>query len=223
MQKNEYWENFVKENKDVSWHFDPGKKTQDYTYVGRLKTDFQPLLDLMKDDKNFKEFIIASKNDEFPDNSTVNEKAQAFRDWGYNEYNTSSLQITDEQFPEIFEPYKKFAGFGECTAVALKQNPGQFLPWHHDTYVGFRKKFNVPDDVEVSRYSLFLEDWHWGHYFLCGNSVFHQWKQGDFVQMPLKMHHTTCNGGITPKLTMTITGTVTDEFLQKKKNGKFEY
>ena len=219
---NSYWESFKEQNKD-SWHFDPGKKTQDYIYIGRLETDFQPLLNLMKDDKNFKEFIIASKNDEFPDNSTVNEKAQAFRDWGYNEYNTSSLQITDEQFPEIFEPYKKFAGFGECTVVALKQNPGQFLPWHHDTYVGFRKKFNVPDDVEVSRYSLFLEDWHWGHYFLCGNSVFHQWKQGDFVQMPLKMHHTTCNGGIVPKLSMTITGTVTDDFLQKKKNGKFEY
>ena len=219
---NSYWESFKEQNKD-SWHFDPGKKTHDYLYIGRLETDFQPLLDLMKDDKNFKEFIIASKNDEFPDNSTVNEKAQAFRDWGYNEYNTSSLQITDEQFPEIFEPYKKFAGFGECTVVALKQNPGQFLPWHHDTYVGFRKKFNVPDDVEVSRYSLFLEDWHWGHYFLCGNSVFHQWKQGDFVQMPLKMHHTTCNGGIVPKLSMTITGTVTDDFLQKKKNGKFEY
>ena len=219
---NSYWESFKEQNKD-SWHFDPGKKTQDYIYIGRLETDFQPLLNLMKDDKNFKEFIIASKNDEFPDNSTVNEKAQAFRDWGYNEYNTSSLQITDEQFPEIFEPYKKFAGFGECTVVALKQNPGQFLPWHQDTYVGFRKKFNVPDDVEVSRYSLFLEDWHWGHYFLCGNSVFHQWKQGDFVQMPLKMHHTTCNGGIVPKLSMTITGTVTDDFLQKKKNGKFEY
>ena len=219
---NSYWESFKEQNKD-SWHFDPGKKTQDYIHIGRLETDFQPLLDLMKDDKNFKEFIIASKNDEFPDNSTVNEKAQAFRDWGYNEYNTSSLQITDEQFPEIFEPYKKFTGFGECTVVALKQNPGQFLPWHQDTYVGFRKKFNVPDDVEVSRYSLFLEDWHWGHYFLCGNSVFHQWKQGDFVQMPLKMHHTTCNGGIVPKLSMTITGTVTDDFLQKKKNGKFEY
>ena len=219
---NSYWESFKEQNKD-SWHFDPGKKTQDYIHIGRLETDFQPLLDLMKDDKNFKEFIIASKNDEFPDNSTVNKKAQAFRDWGYNEYNTSSLQITDEQFPEIFEPYKKFTGFGECTVVALKQNPGQFLPWHQDTYVGFRKKFNVPDDVEVSRYSLFLEDWHWGHYFLCGNSVFHQWKQGDFVQMPLKMHHTTCNGGIVPKLSMTITGTVTDDFLQKKKNGKFEY
>ena len=50
MRKSAYWENFVQENKD-SWHFDPGKKTQDYTYVGRLKTNFQPLLDLMDDDK----------------------------------------------------------------------------------------------------------------------------------------------------------------------------
>ena len=223
MRRNEYWENFVKENKDVSWHFDPGKKTQDYTYIGKLKIDFQPLLDLMKDDKNFKEFIIAAKNDEFSDDHVVNKKAEAFRDWGFNEHNTSSLQITDDEFPEIFEPYKKFTGFGECTAVALKQYPGQFLPWHQDTYVGFRKKFNVSDDVEVTRYSLMLEDWHWGHYFLAGNSVFHQWKQGDFLQMPLKMPHTTCNGGIVPKLTMTITGTVTDEFLEKKKNGKFEY
>ena len=220
MRKNEYWENFVKENKDVSWHFDPGKKTQDYTYVGRLKTDFQPLLDLMEDDKNFKEFIIAAKNDEFSDDHVVNKKAEAFRDWGFNEHNTSSLQITDDEFPDIFKPYTKFAGFGECTAVALKQYPGQFLPWHQDTYVGFRKKFNVSDDVEVTRYSLMLEDWHWGHYFLAGNSVFHQWKQGDFLQMPLKMYHTTCNGGIVPKLTMTITGTVTDEFLEKKKNWK---
>ena len=223
MKRNQYWENFVKENKDVSWHFDPGKKTQDYTYIGKLKIDFQPLLDLMKDDKNFKEFIIAANNDEFSDDHIVNKKAEAFRDWGFNEHNTSSLQITDDKFPEIFEPYKIFSGFGECTVVALKQYPGQFLPWHQDTYVGFRKKFNVPDDVEVTRYSLMLEDWHWGHYFLAGNSIFHQWKQGDFLEMPLKMHHTTCNGGIVPKLTMTITGTVTDEFLEKKKNGKFEY
>ena len=219
---NSYWESFKEQNKDA-WHFDPGKKTQDFTHVGTLKTDFQPLLDLMKDDKNFKESIIAAKTDEFDNDSIVNKKAQAFRDWGYTEHNTSILKITDKEFPKIFEPYVKFSGFGECTAVALKQKPGQFLPWHQDTYVGFRKEFNVPDDVEVTRYSLMLEDWHWGHYFLVGNNVLHQWKQGDFIQMPLTMHHTTCNGGIVPKLTMTITGTVTDEFLQRKKDGKFEH
>ncbi len=217
-----YWESFKEQNKDA-WHFDPRKKTQDYTHVGTLKTDFQPLLDLMKDDKNFKEEIIAAKDDEWKDNSVANQKAQQFREWGYNEHNTSILKISYEEYPEVFEPYVKFAGFGECAAVALKQKPGQFLPWHQDTYIRFRKEFNVPDDVEVTRYSLMLEDWHWGHYFLAGNSILHQWKQGDFIQMPLTMHHVTCNAGIVPKLTMTITGTVTDEFLKRKKDGKFEY
>jgi len=217
-----YWESFKEQNKDM-WHFDPKQNTQDFTHIGTLKTNFQPLLDLMKDDKNFKEEIIAAKDDEWKDNSIANQKAQQFREWGYNEHNTSILKISYEEYPEVFEPYVKFAGFGECAAVALKQKPGQFLPWHQDTYIRFRKEFNVPDDVEVTRYSLMLEDWHWGHYFLAGNSVFHQWKQGDFLQMPLKMHHTTCNGGLVPKLTMTITGTVTDESLQRKKDGKFEH
>jgi hypothetical protein len=222
MQKNEYWEQFVKDNRD-SWHFDPKKESEDYEYIGRLKTDFEPLLSLMKDDKNYKEFIIAEKNNEFPDDSVVNKKVQQFKDWGYSEHNTASLQITDDEYPEIFEPYKKFTGFGKSTVVALKQYPGQFLPWHQDTYVGFRKRFNVPDDVEVTRYSLVLEDWHWGHYFLAGNSVFHQWKQGDIIKLPPRMHHVTCNAGIIPKLTMTITGTVTDEFLEKKKKKNFEF
>ena len=128
-----------------------------------------------------------------------------------------------DTFPEIFEPYKKFAGFGDCKVVALKQYPGQFLPWHEDTYVGFRQEFNVPDDVKVTRYSIFLEDWHWGHYFAAGNNVMHQWKQGDILELKPKMHHTTCNSGLIPKLTMTITGTVTEEFLRKKEDRIFEY
>ena len=214
---NSYWESFKEKNKD-KWHFDPSAKSEDFTYIGRLKTNFKPLLDLMSDDKNYKEYIIVEK---IKEHGVLTDRIKAFKEWGFNEHNTKSLQITDSEFPEIFEPYKKFAGFGDCKVVALKQYPGQFLPWHEDTYVGFRQEFNVPDDVKVTRYSIFLEDWHWGHYFLAGNSTFHQWKQGDFLQMPLKMHHTTCNGGIVPKLTMTITGTVTDEFLEKKKNGKW--
>ena len=216
---NSYWESFKEKNKD-NWHFDPSIDSQDYTFIGRLKIDFKPLLDLMSDDSNFKEHIIVNNIEEHKDE--LNERIEAFREWGYNEHNTSILKISYEEYPEVFEPYVKFAGFGECAAVALKQKPGQFLPWHQDTYIRFRKEFNVPDDVEVTRYSLMLEDWHWGHYFLAGNSVLHQWKQGDFIQMPLTMHHTTCNGGIVPKLTMTITGTITDEFLQRKKDGKFE-
>ena len=165
---NSYWESFKKKNKD-NWHFDPSIDSQDYTFIGRLKIDFKPLLDLMLDDSNFKEHIIVNNIEEHKDE--LNERIEAFREWGYNEHNTSSLQITDADFPDIMKPYKEFAGFGECKAVALKQYPGQFLPWHQDTYVGFKKEFNVPDDVKVTSYSLFLEDWNWGHYFAVGNNV----------------------------------------------------
>ena len=216
---NSYWESFKEQNKD-SWHFDPSAKSEDFVYVGRLKTDFKPLLDLMSDDKNYKKYVIVEK---IKEHGVLSDRIKAFNEWGYNENNTRSLQITDSEFPEIFEPYKKFAGFGDCKVVALKQYPGQFLPWHEDTYVGFRQEFNVPDDVQITRYSLFLEDWNWGHYFTAGNNVMHQWKQGDILELKPRMHHATCNAGMIPKLTMTITGTITEEFLRKKEAGIFEY
>ena len=117
-----YWQSFVEQNKN-SWHFDPSVKSEDFTYTGRLKTDFKPLLDLMSDDKNFKEHIAT----------------QAINEWGFNDHNTKSLQIMDSEFPEIFEPYKKFAGFGDCKVVVLKQYPGQFIPWHQDLYFGLKE------------------------------------------------------------------------------------
>ena len=204
---NSYWESFKEKNKG-KWHFDPSAKSEDFTYIGRLKTNFKPLLDLMSDDKNYKEYIIVEK---IKEHGVLTDRIKAFKEWGFNEHNTKSLQITDSEFPEIFEPYKKFTGFGDCKVVTLKQYPG------------FRQEFNVPDDVKVTRYSIFLEDWHWGHYFAAGNNVMHQWKQGDILELKPKMHHTTCNSGIIPKLTMTITGTITEEFLRKKEDRIFEY
>ena len=167
---NDYWQSFIEQNKNL-WHFDPSVKSQDFSYIGRLKTDFKPLLDLMSDDKNFQEYVIAQQIKEHK--AELSERIVAFNEWGFNEHNTKSLQITDSEFPEIFEPYKKFAGFGDCKVVALKQYPGQFLPWHEDTYVGFKKEFNIPNDVKVTRYSLFLKDWQWGHFFSAGNSIMH--------------------------------------------------
>jgi len=219
LQSTSTFENFRKEHKD-DWHFDPSIKSQDHTYLGRLKTDFEPLLNLMKDDKNFKVIHIVEKNKE---HQALDERIDEFRRWGYTENNTISLQMTDKDFPEILKPFKEFSGFDKCSIVALKQYPGQFLPWHIDTLVGIRKEYNITENVDVIRYGLMLEDWKWGHYFLAGNSVFHQWKQGDIIQFPPNLHHVTCNAGMEPKLTMTVTGTVSDESLKRKELGKFEY
>jgi len=219
MIKNQYWNNFVKENREL-WHYDPMVTSQDYTYIGRLKTDFNPLLELMEDDRNFTKHVMVQNIKEYE--GELSERIKAFTEWGFNEHNTQSLQMTDDDFPEIFKRYKKFAGFEQSKVVALKQHPGQALPWHGDTLVGFKKQYNVPEDRKVVRYSLFLEDWNWGHYFAVGNNVIHQWKQGDIIQFPPKIHHVTCNVGMVPKLTMTVTGTETEKSIKLKKNGKFE-
>jgi hypothetical protein len=97
LQKNSYWEKFVSEHRG-DWHFDPSKKSQDFTYIGRLKTDFKPLLDLMSDDKNFKEYIIAQQIKEHE--AELRERIKGFNEWGFNEHNTKSLQITDSEFPK---------------------------------------------------------------------------------------------------------------------------
>ena len=48
-------------------------------------------------------------------------------------------------------------------------------------------------------------------------------ERNPILELKPSMHHVTCNAGMTPKLTMTITGTVTEEFLRKKEAGIFEY
>jgi len=217
-QSTSNFENFRNENKD-KWHFDPTIKSNDYEYLGKLNLNLSPLLELMKNDDNFTEFRIVEKINEY---EKLNSRIEEFRKWGYSEHNTMSLQMTDKDFPEVFKPFKEFSGLDHCNVVALKQYPGQFLPWHIDTFVGIRNEYDLADDVEVIRYSIVLEDWKWGHYFLAGNSILHQWKQGDIIQLLPNMHHTTCNSGIEPKLTMTVTGVVNEKSIKIKKLGKFD-
>ena len=218
-QTTDTFENF-KERANSSWHFDPSVNSKDFEYLGRLKTNFEPILELMNDDKNFKLIKIVDENVDHPD---LTERINEFKKWGFTEHNTKSLQMKDEDFPEIFKPFKEFSGLDFCNVVALKQYPGQCLPWHIDTLVGIRNEYGLSDDTDIVRYSLVLENWKWGHYFLAGNSVLHQWTQGDIIQLPPNMHHTTCNSGMEPKLTMTVTGVVTEKSIELKKSKYFTH
>lgn len=68
------------------------------------------------------------------------------------------------------------------------------------------RKYHVSDPKLVRRYLIFMEDWIWGHYFLVGNSVVHQWRAGDVITWPHRMRHVSANVGLTPKLTLQVTG-----------------
>lgn len=209
----DHWEQFKINNKDI-WHYDPKKIEQNYTLVAKLDADFKDLLELAKNDSAFKKVVLTENVN--TDNTEVNSRVESFRKWGYTDQNTISLQIYDDQYPAIFSRYKNFTNLLNPSAFMIKQIPGQSLPWHYDTFTGFMRKHNLTDDRMICRYLIFLEDWEWGHFFVCGNSVIHQWERGDIIHIPYRMHHASCNVGMSPKLTLTITGITTDAALHNK-------
>lgn len=52
----DHWEQFKINNEDL-WHYDPKKKEQNYTLVGKLDTDFKDLLELANSDKFLKKLF----------------------------------------------------------------------------------------------------------------------------------------------------------------------
>lgn len=204
------WEHFKMNNKEL-WHFDPSKKEVNYTLIARLKTDFSNLLELIKDDTVFAKVVLTNPVE--TDNPDILNRIESFRKWGYNEYNSLTYQLYDYQFPEIFSKYTALTYLMNPSAFLLKQNPGQAVPWHYDTFFSYMKNNDLADDKAICRYLIFLEDWQWGHYVFCGNSVIHQWVKGDVIYIPYRMHHASCNVGMVPLLTLLVTGITTDTAL----------
>jgi hypothetical protein len=79
------------------------------------------------------------------------------------------------------------------------------------------KKANNLKNKKVIRYMVFLKDWDWGHYFGIGNNVIHQWKAGDMITWNPHMHHCGSNAGMSPKITLNITGFIEKDSLHKLK------
>lgn len=206
----EYWDSFKKNNEQL-WHFDPKRTDQDYSFIGNLQTDFDDLLQLTENEDAFKKIVLTDTI--ATDNKDVLSRIQGFKNWGYNEHNACTFQIFDDKYPEVFSRYNAFTNLESPTAFIVRQDPGQSIPWHYDTFFGYMKKNSLEDDKSICRYLIFLEDWEWGQAFLSGNSVVHQWQRGDIIHIPYRMHHASCNVGMMPKFSLIITGIATEASL----------
>tara|TARA_X000000950_G_C13786926_1_gene607678 strand:+ start:458 stop:1111 length:654 start_codon:yes stop_codon:yes gene_type:complete len=214
-----YWKNFKNENKGI-WHFDPMKKSNDSIYVGNLNADFSKFISISKNLKYFKKIVVAENFKS--SNKDVTKRIKEFRKWGFNEHNTISYQCFDDDYPKFFEKFNTVSNLINSTSYLIRQDPGQSLPWHYDTFIGYMKKYGVNSDKKIARYIVMVEDWDWGHYLLIGNSVLHQWKKGDIYLIPYRMHHTSVCAGMKPKLTLIITGTTQKNSLHKLKSKNFK-
>ena len=95
-----------------------------------------------------------------------------------------------------------------------QQMPGQVAPIHVDTFCSHPAMDQDPtlDVSELRRFVIQLTDWDWGHFWAFGNNTWSQWKAGDVVYFESRdVIHCTANAGKEPRLTMTVTGWMTDE------------
>ena len=222
MKKNRYWEDYKRKYSD-KWHFDPLKKnTKDYTFIGNIRANYKTLLKEISKIEKKKTISVVVNSDEKLKKAKQHSRINSFIEWGYRKEQTKYLQIFSDEYPKLFEKFIKLSRLGYATSSLIKQYPGNIIPWHYDTHVTFRNKIKKYQDLKkkkILRYMVFLTDWDWGHYFCIGNNVIHQWKAGDVITWDPLIHHCGSNAGMSPKITLNITGVVEKNsiHLRKKK------
>lgn len=83
------------------------------------------------------------------------------------------------------------------------QWPGQVWNLHLDKL----EKWMPADPTRVERYFIQLTDWQQGHFWNFGNYTWQGWRAGDVVTFDwLNVPHSTANAGLTPRVTLQVTG-----------------
>jgi hypothetical protein len=101
------------------------------------------------------------------------------------------------------------------------QRLGQMTPMHIDNQMRYaRKKWRKiwkdgrgdKDPLKLRRFLIALNDWDYGHAWQFGNSMYSQYRAGECVDWDwTRIPHGTANFGFTDRLTLQLTGFITDK------------
>jgi hypothetical protein len=135
---------------------------------------------------------------------------------GYDEKNTIEHNYgnTEEQNDELKQLFgqhnllKLNLDYSTALLRLLVYYPGHGIPMHTDTFNSYKSYFNLPKDteIELKRYFVAISPWDWGHMLQVHNNVITHWKEGDTYEIPENTYHLSCNFGIAPKYSLTLTG-----------------
>ena len=199
---------YKKSTKD--WHYNPSLNSVDSHYVGRFVGNFDGLDEV--DFGKVQSCVDLYEGDENNTNSIS---------WGKKDHIRHGY--TKDNLPSFCYKIAEMTGLKDYSIALFKQKPGHTNPWHFDTYYTVQKKYGVKKDElhKIKRYLVFLEDWDWGHFLQVGNNVLSNWIKGDTYTWGYGMYHLSSNAGIKDKLTMQITGLVTDDSLHLSNEYRF--
>lgn len=121
------------------------------------------------------------------------------------------------QTTPICEKIAKLFAFEKTTTRLHVQMPGQVWNLHIDKL----QKYNPEYPESVMRIMVQLTDWEPGHFWSYGNYMHKQWRMGEVTTFDWQnLPHSTANAGHNPRVTLQITGIITEqskEFINRLK------
>jgi hypothetical protein len=110
--------------------------------------------------------------------------------------------------PESLQTIADNFGLNDLMARIHVQYPGEL--WHR--HIDKLQKWNKDDPTQVLRVFIQLTDWQPGQFWEYGNCHWNQWRAGDVSTFDwANMPHSTANAGHHPRVTLQLTGVVTDK------------
>lgn len=110
------------------------------------------------------------------------------------------------EIPHELQALSQSFGFADSMTRIHVQHPGQVWNLHLDKL----EKWSPQDPSQVMRVMIQLTDWQPGHFWLYGNYHFWGWKAGDITSFDWRnVPHATANAGLSPRVTLQVTGIVT--------------
>jgi hypothetical protein len=193
------------------WHFDKSRRNEpDYKVFLKVRGDWQAALNEL----NY-EIQVSTANYGFKGTDHDYIIESDFLEWGYPK---NMLQY-DRTYavPERFQKIAQQLQLKHADVRIHRQRPGMVGPIHIDTFCSHPAMEKDPSlDVGLlRRFVIQLTPWDWGHFWQFGNQTWSHWQPGDVAYFESRdVLHSTANAGKQARVTMIVTGWMTDETIR---------
>ena len=114
---------------------------------------------------------------------------------------------TDDQLPELCQRMREaWTGMTNISLAVNKLTPGQYLPMHHDLYQRYRQLHGLDHLTHVRRIIVMIEDSQPGQICQVGNTVYGQWRAGDWFDWIDRTPHAAYNFSLQDRYAWQVTG-----------------
>jgi hypothetical protein len=195
--------------KKSRYHFDPKKMDPLYdtvTYCGSFNPVWQTeLAQIIKTSKSATWRTRGSPSKPRLESELEAEEYDLERTGYGKNYEVTNLNW---EVPPVLQRISNLFGLGDCMTRIHVQMPGQVWNYHLDKL----EKWAPHNPNLVHRYMIQLTDWEPGHYWNYGNHTHQGWSAGDVTTFDWQnVPHATANAGHNPRITLQVTGVVTDQ------------